>query len=53
LFDPVARNGMVVLVGGTSTDPETQRGRHSAMARYEERIMEALYRRAIHGQTGS
>jgi CubicO group peptidase (beta-lactamase class C family) len=52
IFDPVAKNGMVVLVGGTSTDPEAQRGRHSAMARYEERIMATLYRRAIHSQTG-
>jgi CubicO group peptidase (beta-lactamase class C family) len=50
VFDPVARNGMVVLVGGTSADPETRRGAHSSMARFEERILTALYRRAILGK---
>jgi hypothetical protein len=50
LFDPAAKNGIVVLAGGTSSDPEAQRGRHSAMARFEERIMAALYRRAIGGK---
>ncbi|MDB5908025.1 MAG: serine hydrolase [Massilia sp.] len=50
VFDPATRNGMVVLVGGTSSDPEVQRGRHSSMARYEERIMTAIYQRAILGK---
>lgn len=49
VFDPVAKNGMVVLVGGTAADPETRRGAHSSMARFEERILTALYRRAILG----
>jgi CubicO group peptidase (beta-lactamase class C family) len=47
LFDRAARNGIVVLAGGSSSDPEAQRGRSSAMLRYEERIIAALYRRAI------
>jgi CubicO group peptidase (beta-lactamase class C family) len=52
VFDPASRNGMVVLVGGTSSDPETQRGDYSSMARFEERILSALRRRAILGTTG-
>jgi hypothetical protein len=43
------RNGMVVLVGGTSTDPLApgNKGRYSALARFQERILTALYQRAI------
>jgi CubicO group peptidase (beta-lactamase class C family) len=42
------RDGMVVLVGGTSTDPlgPGNKGRYSALARFQERILTALYRRA-------
>ena len=47
VFDPASRNGMVVLVGGTAADPETQRGIHSSLARFEERTLTALYRRVI------
>jgi CubicO group peptidase (beta-lactamase class C family) len=47
VFDPASRNGMVALIGGTSSDPEQQRGVHSSMARFEERILSALYRRAL------
>jgi CubicO group peptidase (beta-lactamase class C family) len=49
VFDAASRNGMVVLVGGTSADPDTQRGSYSALARFEERCLSALYRRAIRG----
>ncbi len=42
-------NGLVVLAGGVSSDPEQDKGRYSALARYEERILTALYRRAIAG----
>jgi CubicO group peptidase (beta-lactamase class C family) len=43
------RNGMVVLVGGTSTDPlaPANKGRYSSLARFQERILTALYKRAI------
>jgi hypothetical protein len=41
------RNGLVVLVGGTSTDPLANQGTYSALARFEERIVTALYRGAI------
>ena len=47
VFDPASRNGMVALIGGTSSDPERQRGVHSSMARFEERILSALHQRAI------
>ena len=46
-FDPARGNGLVVLAGGVSSDPERDKGRYSALARYEERILTALYRRAI------
>ena len=47
VFDPVTKDGMVFLVGGTGFDPATDRGAYSAAPRYEERILTALYRRAI------
>lgn len=47
VFDRGAKNGFVYLVGGTGFDPETQPGAYSAFARFEERIMTALHRRAI------
>jgi hypothetical protein len=43
VFDPDSRNGMVALIGGTSSDPEQHRGIHSSMARFEERILSALH----------
>ena len=41
------RNGMVMLVGGTGSDPEHYPGAYSAMGRSEELILTALYRGAI------
>jgi len=49
-FDPVSKNGLVILTGGTGFDPATDRGAYSAFARFEERIFTALYRRAILGR---
>ena len=46
-FDRASRTGLAFLVGGTACDPETQRGKYSAAARFEERIMTALHRSAI------
>jgi hypothetical protein len=45
------RNGIVVLVGGTSTDPLAYKGRYSSLARFEEQILTAVHRRAILVQT--
>lgn len=41
------RNGMVMLVGGTGSDPAQYPGTYSAMGRSEEAILTALYRGAI------
>jgi CubicO group peptidase (beta-lactamase class C family) len=53
VMDRKRRNGMVVLVGGTSTDPfsSANKGRYSALERFQERILTVLYRRAILVQT--
>jgi len=45
------RNGMAVLVGGTSTDPQAYKGQYSALARFQEQVLTTLYRRAIQLQT--
>lgn len=47
VFDPVKRNGMVVLIGGTASDPAGYSGRHSALSGYEEAVLDTLYRGAI------
>jgi CubicO group peptidase (beta-lactamase class C family) len=41
------RNGMVALVGGTSTDPLAYKGKYSSLARFQEQILTSTYRRAI------
>lgn len=46
-FDPVKRNGFVFIASGTGFDPETDRGAYSAAARFEERIVTAIYRHAL------
>ncbi|MBD8675960.1 serine hydrolase [Massilia sp. CFBP 13721] len=43
------RNGMIVLTGGSSSDPGVQQGTYSALARYEERILTSMFRHAIAG----
>jgi CubicO group peptidase (beta-lactamase class C family) len=40
-------NGMVALVGGTSTDPLAYKGAYSSLARFQEQILTAMHRRAI------
>lgn len=44
------KNGMVALVGGTSTDPLAYRGKYSPLARFQEQILTSMYRRAILAQ---
>ncbi|THC43540.1 serine hydrolase [Massilia sp. Mn16-1_5] len=48
-FDAARRNGLIVLVGGTSSDPGLQKGTYSALARFEERVLTSLFRHAIAG----
>jgi CubicO group peptidase (beta-lactamase class C family) len=50
VVDLSSGNGMISLTGGTGADPERHPGRYSAMTRSEERILTALYRRAILGR---
>jgi len=49
VFDRETRNGMIVLVGGVARDPEKFPGKYSAHYRHEERLLTAVYRRAIRG----
>jgi CubicO group peptidase (beta-lactamase class C family) len=41
------KNGMVALVGGTSTDPLAYKGKYSSLARFQEQILTSMYRRTI------
>jgi CubicO group peptidase (beta-lactamase class C family) len=47
VLDPATGNGMVVLVGGVSSNPENDKGQYSSLARFEERILTALHRRVL------
>ena len=48
--DLKAKNGMVVLVGGVSSDPAATKSKSSAMARFEEQILSAMHRHVIVGK---
>jgi CubicO group peptidase (beta-lactamase class C family) len=50
VFDRTTRSGLIYLIGGVARDPATNPGRHSAFARHEEKILTALWRRAIRQQ---
>lgn len=41
------RSGMIVLVGGVSSDPDAYKGVYSSMARFEERILTSMHRRLL------
>jgi hypothetical protein len=41
------KNGMIALVGGTSTDPLAYKGKYSSLARFQEQILTSMYRHAI------
>jgi CubicO group peptidase (beta-lactamase class C family) len=47
VFDPQTKNGVVFLVGGPGANPENTPGVYSSMYRYEERIIDALWRGAV------
>ena len=46
-LDRKRRNGLVVLVGGTSVDPGSVRGHYSALAGFEENILSSMFRHVI------
>jgi CubicO group peptidase (beta-lactamase class C family) len=48
-FDCKRKNGMIMLVGGSSSDPGLQKGRYSALARFEENVLTSMFQRAIVG----
>ncbi|MBZ2206322.1 serine hydrolase domain-containing protein [Massilia soli] len=48
--DLAAKNGMIVLVGGVSSDPAAYKSKSSAMARFEEQILTAMHRHVIVGK---
>jgi len=47
VFNRETRQGMIFLIGGPSFDPNTNPGEYSSMYRHEERILDALHKRAI------
>ncbi len=49
VFDPVRRIGLIYIIGGVGVDPEQLSGRYSTLNPWEERVLDALYRRAILG----
>lgn len=48
-FDRKSKNGMIMLVGGSSSDPGNHKGRYSALARFEERALTSMFQQAILG----
>lgn len=49
VFDRASGNGMIFLIGGPAFNPDTNPGKYSSLYRHEERILDALYSRAIAG----
>jgi CubicO group peptidase (beta-lactamase class C family) len=49
LFDRASGTGFVALIGGTSSEPDAQKGAHTALSRMEERILDALWERTRRG----
>jgi CubicO group peptidase (beta-lactamase class C family) len=47
VFDPASQDGMIYVSSGVGADPDRQPGRFSSAARFQERIIDALYRGAI------
>lgn len=47
VFDPVKRHGMIYIMGGVGFDPEVDTGQYSSLNSWEEKVLDALYRRAI------
>lgn len=47
MADLKKKNGIIALVGGTSTDPLAYKGQYSSLARFQEQILTSIYRGAI------
>ena len=50
-FDPVARHGMIVLVGGVGSDPAACPASDSCLRQFEARILSALHQEVIGGNS--
>jgi CubicO group peptidase (beta-lactamase class C family) len=48
LFDRASGTGFVVLIGGTSSEPDARKGAYTALSSMEERILAALWKRSRH-----
>lgn len=51
MADLKQKNGIIALVGGTSTDPLAYKGQYSSLARFQEQILTSIFRHAIVRQT--
>jgi len=51
VVDLQKKNGLVSLIGGFASDPDAYPGQYSAHTRTEELILDALYKRAVLGET--
>ena len=51
VFDAERKTGMIYFVGGVGFNPDTWPGTYSSFYRHEEKILTALYRRAVLGRT--
>lgn len=51
VLDTERRQGLVVVLSGPGIDPDGQPGRYSAMDRWEERAVTAVFRRALQGRS--
>jgi CubicO group peptidase (beta-lactamase class C family) len=47
IFNPATKNGLIFMIGGPGFDPSNYPGEYSGLYRYEEKILDALYRRAV------
>jgi hypothetical protein len=45
IFDPLTRNGVVYAIGGVSANPDVNKGKYSSFPLWEERILDALWRK--------
>lgn len=46
-FDRQCKNGLIYLIGGVGSNPETYRGHYASLSRWEEQIITALAQRVL------
>ena len=50
IFNPDRRDGVIYLMGGVAANPDAHPGAYSSFSAWEEKALDALYRRAAAGQ---